>query len=267
MKNIFKVFGFIALVAVIGFSFAACGGDDDDDGGGNNNGKNNNNNNGTAPTITTASLPNGTVGTAYSQTLTATGETPITWSIDSGTLPTGLSLAGTGVISGTPTTAATSAFTVKAINAKGNNTKSLSITIATGSGQNVIDTALNGMWRIAGEGMGYRFNNGIWELTYDADTLGTISETIVEKGTYTTNNGRITGTRTHIIGDVIREQVPTIDSKLYTIDELINICRASGVYSEEQLSSMRNQNQQFTSSYSVNGNTLNLQNTSFIKKL
>jgi len=90
---------------------------------------------GTAPTITTASLPNGTVGSTYSQTLRATGNTPITWSIDRGTLPAGLSLAPTtGVISGTPTTAATSTFTVKATNAKGNDTKTLTITIATGSG-------------------------------------------------------------------------------------------------------------------------------------
>jgi hypothetical protein len=34
MKNTIKLFGVIALVAVIGFSFAACGGDDDDDNGG-----------------------------------------------------------------------------------------------------------------------------------------------------------------------------------------------------------------------------------------
>jgi len=34
MKNIVKLFGIIALVAVIGFSMAACGGDDDGDGGG-----------------------------------------------------------------------------------------------------------------------------------------------------------------------------------------------------------------------------------------
>jgi len=34
MKNLFKVFGIIALVAIIGFSFAACGGDDGDGGGG-----------------------------------------------------------------------------------------------------------------------------------------------------------------------------------------------------------------------------------------
>ena len=84
----------------------------------------------TAPAITTETLPNGITGTAYNQTLAATGDTPITWSVDSGTLPTGLSLASTtGVISGTPTTEGTSTFTVKATNATGNNTKSLSITI------------------------------------------------------------------------------------------------------------------------------------------
>jgi hypothetical protein len=48
---------------------------------------------------------NGTVGTAYSATLTATGGTaPYTFSISAGTLPAGLSLnSSTGVISGTPT--------------------------------------------------------------------------------------------------------------------------------------------------------------------
>ncbi|HTY92737.1 MAG TPA: putative Ig domain-containing protein, partial [Steroidobacteraceae bacterium] len=56
-------------------------------------------------TITTASLPNGMVGSAYSTTLMATGgTTPLSWSILSGALPTGLSLnQSTGVISGTPT--------------------------------------------------------------------------------------------------------------------------------------------------------------------
>lgn len=39
---------------------------------------------GTAPAITTASLPSGAVNTAYSQTLTATGDAPITWSVKAG---------------------------------------------------------------------------------------------------------------------------------------------------------------------------------------
>ena len=82
-----------------------------------------------APTITTDTLPDGKVGEAYSQTLTATGTAPITWSIDGG-LPAGLSLnADTGEISGTPTAEGTATFTVKATNSAGSNTKELSITI------------------------------------------------------------------------------------------------------------------------------------------
>jgi len=83
----------------------------------------------TVPTITTTSLPNGKVNTTYSTTLSATGSTPITWSLQSGTLPTGLSLSTAGVISGTPTAQGTSSFTVRATNAAGSATKVLSITI------------------------------------------------------------------------------------------------------------------------------------------
>lgn len=66
-------------------------------------------------TITTTSLPDGQVGTPYDQTLTATGgKTPYTWSIESGSLPAGLSLdPSTGAITGTPTAAGSSSFAVK----------------------------------------------------------------------------------------------------------------------------------------------------------
>jgi Synergist-CTERM protein sorting domain-containing protein len=84
----------------------------------------------TAPTITTTTLPGGTVGATYSQTLAATGTTPITWSINAGTLPAGLSLdASTGEISGTPTAEGTANFTVKATNSAGSNTKTFTVTI------------------------------------------------------------------------------------------------------------------------------------------
>jgi hypothetical protein len=74
---------------------------------------------GTATTlsISTSTLPGGRVGTAYSQTLTATGATGVTWALASGTLPAGLTLSSAGVISGTPSAAATSTFTVKASSA------------------------------------------------------------------------------------------------------------------------------------------------------
>jgi hypothetical protein len=55
--------------------------------------------------ITTNSLPNGHVGTAYDATLSAGGGTrPYTWALTSGTLPAGLSLnTASGEITGTPT--------------------------------------------------------------------------------------------------------------------------------------------------------------------
>ncbi|MGO9647906.1 MAG: beta strand repeat-containing protein [Terriglobales bacterium] len=64
-------------------------------------------------TVATRSLSAGTVGASYSQTLqAASGKTPYTWAITAGSLPAGLSLTG-AVISGIPTTAGTSNFTVQ----------------------------------------------------------------------------------------------------------------------------------------------------------
>ena len=85
-----------------------------------------------APTITTTteSLPEGTVGEPYTETiLAATGDALITWSVNNGSLPAGLSLSKDGKITGTPTSAGTSTFTVKAENSYGSDSKKLSITI------------------------------------------------------------------------------------------------------------------------------------------
>ncbi|PZQ18412.1 MAG: autotransporter outer membrane beta-barrel domain-containing protein [Rhodanobacter denitrificans] len=73
-----------------------------------------------SPTIEIAppALPAGTVGTAYSQALTASGGTaPYTYAISAGTLPGGLALAGDGTLSGTPTASGSFAFTVTATDA------------------------------------------------------------------------------------------------------------------------------------------------------
>lgn len=82
-----------------------------------------------APEITTASLPDGTVNTAYSQSLTATGAATITWSVTAGALPGGLTLSTEGVISGTPTVTGTFNFTVQAENSEGSDTQALSIVV------------------------------------------------------------------------------------------------------------------------------------------
>jgi hypothetical protein len=74
--------------------------------------------NASCPTITLspATLPDGTVGTAYSQTVSASGgAAPYTFAVTSGALPAGLSLNGTtGNISGTPSATGTSNFTITA---------------------------------------------------------------------------------------------------------------------------------------------------------
>jgi len=94
--------------------------------------------------ITTNSLPSAQVNTAYSTTLAASnGTTPYSWSITSGSLPAGLTLAAaTGVISGTPTTAGTSSFTVKVTDSGSPATSAsanLSITVASaGSSHSVL---------------------------------------------------------------------------------------------------------------------------------
>ncbi len=71
-------------------------------------------------TISPTSLPGGTVGTAYSQTITATGgNAPYAFSLSSGTLPAGLMLSAGGTISGTPTASGTSTFNLQVTDAFG----------------------------------------------------------------------------------------------------------------------------------------------------
>jgi len=76
-----------------------------------------------APHITTTNLPDGTVGNAYNQTLAANGDAPITWSLESGSLPNGLAFTSAGVILGVPLNSGIYRFTIKATNAVAFDTK------------------------------------------------------------------------------------------------------------------------------------------------
>ena len=76
----------------------------------------------TAVTVSfsSSSLPSGTVGQSYSQALAVTGGTaPYTFTLVSGALPSGLSLSPAGMLSGTPTAASTSTFSVRAADSSG----------------------------------------------------------------------------------------------------------------------------------------------------
>ncbi|MFZ4585165.1 MAG: putative Ig domain-containing protein [Acidimicrobiia bacterium] len=74
-----------------------------------------------AVAVPSQTLPTGVVGSAYQGTLQASGGyAPYRWSVTSGLLPAGLSLAPlTGVISGTPSATGNSSFTLTATDAHG----------------------------------------------------------------------------------------------------------------------------------------------------
>jgi hypothetical protein len=97
-----------------------------------------------ALSITTISLPNGTVGTAYSQTFCAAGGSgSYSWSVVAGSLPSGISLnPSTGTISGTPAMAGTFIFTIQVNDGTDTNTKGFSITVGTGA-SNTYSIAVN----------------------------------------------------------------------------------------------------------------------------
>jgi hypothetical protein len=91
------------------------------------------------------SLAEGNVGVGFAATVVATGgapnqnvdDSPYTWAIKSGSLPAGLTFDNEGVevvLSGTPTKAGTSSFTVQVTDPYGGGTVSQAFTIAIGTG-------------------------------------------------------------------------------------------------------------------------------------
>ncbi len=80
--------------------------------------------------VTTTALADGIVGQAYTDTLDAIGTGAVAaWGVASGSLPAGLTLLASGILSGTPTTAGTSNFTVQVTSNAQVATKPLSVSI------------------------------------------------------------------------------------------------------------------------------------------
>lgn len=100
------------------------------------------------PTITTTSLPAGTEGTAYTQTVSASGGAgTLTFSVSSGSLPAGLSIDSAGNITGTPTGPnGTASFTVKVTDSSNGGpqsaTQNLSILINLPPAPSITTTSL-----------------------------------------------------------------------------------------------------------------------------
>lgn len=95
--------------------------------------------------ITTTSLPNGTVGTAYSAVVKASGGcTPYKWTIASGALPAAVTAKASSSttmlnLTGTPTTAATYSFTVKVTGCGGGTSQKAYKIVIQASANHVVD--------------------------------------------------------------------------------------------------------------------------------
>ncbi len=140
--------------------------------------------------LSPTSLSNGTVASAYSQTLTATGGTaPYSFTRDSGTLPAGLTLNTNGTLSGTPTAGGTFNFTVRATDAASQSaTQAYTLTIAapTVTATNTVPAGRRGFaysQTLAGSG-----GTGPYSFALDSGALPagiTLSSTGVLSGTPT----------------------------------------------------------------------------------
>jgi uncharacterized repeat protein (TIGR01451 family) len=109
-----------------------------------------------SPAFVAGAPPSGQVGVPYSTTFQVTGGTsPIVLSISAGSLPSGLTFnAGSGAVSGTPTTVGTSSFTVSAIDANG-QTATKPVTLVIAAGPLVIVKTANVSSAPAGSGVAY----------------------------------------------------------------------------------------------------------------
>jgi len=154
------------------------------------------------PSVTNASLANGTVNVSYSATLAASnGVTPYAWSISVGTLPAGLALnASTGAITGTPTAFGTSNITAKVTDADGlTATANLSIKILPAPVVITTTSLPNGIVNTAGYSATLASTGGAPPITWSwtaqagstlpaglilAPTTGVISGTPTAAGTF-----------------------------------------------------------------------------------
>ncbi len=149
------------------------------------------------PTIVLSppNLPNVMINTAYSQTISASGGTgPYTYSVASGTLPTGLSLNGTtGELSGTAIVPGTFNFTVRAQEPGGCGANAIySIQVVcpdlptiTGDSTNLCPSLVAHL-AIAGSFTSIQWNldgsaiSGANSLTYDASVSGSYTVTVAD---------------------------------------------------------------------------------------
>lgn len=144
------------------------------------------------PSITTTTLDTLTQSVAFSQTLNASGTTPMTWTVSSGTFPSGLVLnSSNGSITGTPTGSGAYSFAVQATNTGGSDTQAYSGTIgASGTAPTITTTSLNSLQA------GFSFTQTLGRTGSTPMTWGVSAGTIPSGLTINSSTGTLSGTPT-----------------------------------------------------------------------
>jgi outer membrane autotransporter protein len=150
--------------------------------------------------IAPTTLPDGTVAAAYSQSVSASGGiAPYTYAITAGALPTGLTLGGTGGITGTPTAGGTFNFTVTATSnstgtgAPHTGSRAYALVIAPPTITLPASTLANGTQGVAYSAMLNPASGGTGAYSY-AVTAGALPPGIVLNA----SSGALTGTPTSV---------------------------------------------------------------------
>jgi len=137
--------------------------------------------------ITTTSLPNGTVKTAYSAVIKASGGcTPYKWAIASGALPAGVtakvsSTTTSLTLAGTPTTAATYSFAEKVTGCGGHVSQVSYKVVIQATANHVVDLS----WKAStsGDVVGYNVYRGPDGATWTKINASTIASTLYSDST------------------------------------------------------------------------------------
>lgn len=169
---------------------------------------------------TNTSLPGASIGEAYSTQLSASDDNLLTYSLSSGSLPSGLSLSSSGLISGTTTSVqGVVSFVVKATDSVGNFTNK-AFTLNAGGFINITWTTAGGAsYSITGNGTStssvYKTtNNESWAHNVYNDTDLT-APFAFEWSAQAAGNGGDDGTSYKMIGVGRTSQIPRLDNQGY----------------------------------------------------
>lgn len=153
-------------------------------------------------------LPTGRFGTPYSQSFAGFGGTsPYTWSVISGSLPVGLSLASDGAFSGIPSSSGDFTFTIQVVDSLGvPGTKPFSLTIFG-------ILSITSTSPLSAGLVGTSYSQNLAAAGGDGSYTWTISSGALPSGLTLASNGVITGTLTQPGVSSVTIQVSSGDSQ------------------------------------------------------